>query len=102
MTHIIFSKFQDIVEDLESHLMSVHDLDEQTALAVTQDRPVQVVLESPTHLIYSSSFGGATHRPQPGPRKKPPQPMVALHCNICTKDFATQREFTNHRYVESE
>lgn len=87
----------DIVEDLESHLMSVHELDEQTALAVTQDRPVQVVLESPTHLIYSSSFGGATHRPQPGPRKKPPQPMVALHCNICTKDFATQREFTNHR-----
>jgi len=86
----------DIVEDLESHLMTVHELDEPTALAVTQDRPVQVVLESPTHVIYSSSFGAA-HRPQPGPRKKPPQPLVALHCNICTKDFATQRDFTNHR-----
>ena len=78
--------------------MTVHELDEPTALAVTQDRPVQVVLESPTHVIYSSSFGAA-HRPQPGPRKRPQQPMVALHCNICTKDFATQREFTNHRYM---
>ena len=45
---------QDIVEDLESHLMTVHELDEPTALAVTHDRPVQVVLESPTHVIYSS------------------------------------------------
>lgn len=87
----------DIVEDLETHLMTVHELDEPTALAVTQDRPVQVVLESPTHVIYSSQFGGAPHRPPPGPRKKPPQPLTALHCNICTKNFATQREFTNHR-----
>jgi len=85
----------DIVEDLESHLMTVHELDEPTALAVTHDRPVQVVLESPTHVIYSSPVGGA--RPQPGPRKKPPQSLVALHCNICDKDYATQREFTNHR-----
>lgn len=87
----------DIVEDLETHLVTVHELDEPTALAVTQDRPVHVVLESPTQVIYSSPFGSTTHRPQPGPRKRPQQPMVALHCNICTKDFATQREFTNHR-----
>jgi len=85
----------DIVEDLETHLMTAHELDEPTALAVTQDRPVQVVLENPTHVIYSGYPVGA--RPQPGPRKKPPQPLVALHCNICDKDYATQREFTNHR-----
>ena len=75
--------------------MTVHELDEPTALAVTQDRPVQVVLESPTHVISFPPPIGV--RPSPGPRKKPPQPLVALHCNICDKDFATQREFTNHR-----
>ena len=32
-----------------------------------------------------------------GPIKKFHPPTVALHCNVCSKDFSTQREFTNHR-----
>ena len=38
---------QYIVEDLESHLMTVHELDEPSALAVFK----KVVLESPTQSI---------------------------------------------------
>lgn len=83
----------DIVEDLESHLVNVHELDEPTALAVTQDRPVQLVFQGSQGRSESTNSRSANNLVRPATA----QAAIALHCNICTKDFATQREFTNHR-----
>ena len=99
---------QDIVEDLPQHLINVHELDEPTALAVTQDRPLQVILDSasqqPQILASNSNLSILTdNRVSVTPSasrstvKKYQHHTVALHCNICGKDFSTQRDFTNHR-----
>ena len=84
----------DIVEDLENHLIQVHELDEPTALAVTQDRPLQVVLDQSTPITVQASQIPSS-RPKTQPRKQ--VPPVQLHCNVCTQNFASQRDFTNHR-----
>ena len=39
-------------------------------------------------------LGGGV-RPQPGPRKKPPQSLVALHCNICDKGGIISEDIFN-------
>ena len=90
---------QDIVEDLENHLIQVHELDEPTAVAVTQDRPLQIILDpiqpqvvGPLNRSYPIN---PLSKPSPGPSRK--NQVVSLHCNICAKDFASQRDFTNHR-----
>ena len=81
----------EIVEDLANHLISAHELDGPTALAVTQDRPVQILLD-PGHPGQNSSSNRA-----PSKRASQQQMQVTLHCNVCEKDFASQRDFTNHR-----
>ena len=84
----------DIVEDLENHLIQVHELDEPTAIAVTQDRPLQVVLDPQNSVTSSPTTIQAPSKPK---TFRKPAPPVCLHCNICAQDFASQRDFTNHR-----
>ena len=80
-------------------MITSHELDAPTAQAVTQDRPVQVLLDSPnTQIISLGPSSEFDLQSVSGARKRPhPSHMVALHCNICSKDFSSQRDFTNHR-----
>ena len=78
-------------------MIQVHELDEPTAVAVTQDRPLQIIFDPVQQQTANRSYPiNPLSKPSPGPSRKQHQ-VVSLHCNICAKDFASQRDFTNHR-----
>ena len=87
----------DIVEDLENHLIQVHELDEPTAIAVTPHRPLQVVLDPLSQATVALPAEFKAQNPSKPKTFRKPAPPVCLHCNICAQDFASQRDFTNHR-----
>ena len=74
-------------------MIQVHEVDEATALAVTQDRPLQVVVDqTPSPITVQAQIQS---KPKTQPRKQ--APPLCLRCNICSQDFASQRDFTTHR-----